>query len=421
LPISGDPQSNGKQEERAIDIQSDPQDILDRCGSGFKMSYSACKTMLERLKELEIVAADGSSLPRPLSTGLRGDLLSMIDRMGFYIGQAEGRGREPEFNVVGGRFLRVTFPPFECQIARISESEYLYALSEFKELPLPANLETGGAMVPTEQVTTVAAATAETTVPVEGVGRVSVVMKSLENAELCFRQKNYVSAMQEILRVLNEYPHNRRALDLAQSILYLCMGDTAEQRIPQMIIQDPLLDPVFAQCSQCRAFWPVNPSLKDMAHVVVMHPVGGVCETCGKVFCRKCAVTDGLFLKCPQCHVQLGVIRTPMGRTRIPRRVEATRKIVQVCIFKEAPEPPNMRSYVQLVLETLVPEALITKDVGIYAETTQGEANQFYALARTMIVKPELDLEKYDVITQDFTDRDGGRGIVLKVYEKEED
>jgi hypothetical protein len=147
--------------------------------------------------------------------------------------------------------------------------------------------------------------------------------------------------------------------------------------------------------------------------------VGGKCETCGKVFCRKCAITDGLFLRCPQCNRQLGIIRTPTARTRIPRKPETGKRIVQVCIFKEAPEPANMRSYVQLVLETLVPEALITKGVGIYAETTRGEANQFYVLARTMIVKPQLDLKKYDVITQNFTDKDGGRGMILKVYEKE--
>jgi len=392
---------------------------LDRCSSGFKMSYSACKTVLERLKELEIVSADAPSLPRPLSTGLRGDLLSMIDRMGFYIRQAEGQGHVAKFNMIDGKFLRVTCSPFECQIAKISDNEYIYALG-YEEPSLPAKEGTSEATAPTKQGITVPTATEEVAGPAEGVRKVSIAKRSLKNAELYFSQRNYVLAMEEILKVLNEYPHNRSALHLAQKILYICMSDIAEQKIPQIIIQDPLLDPIFAQCSQCRAFWPVNPLLKDVANTVVTHPVGGICGTCGKVFCRRCAVTDGLFLKCPQCQVQLGVIRTPTGRTRISRIVEATKKIVQVCIFKEAPEPPNMRSYVQLVLETLVPEALITKGVGIYAETTQGEANQFYALARTMIVKPQLDLKKYDVITQNFTDKDGGRGIVLKVYEKEE-
>jgi len=402
-----------------MDLESDPQDIRDRCSSGSKMSYSACKTVLERLKELEIVPADASSLPRPLSTGLRGDLLSMIDRIGFYVRQAESQGHVAKFNTIDGRFLRVTCPPFECQIAKISDNEYIYALG-YEEPSLPAKEETLEAKVPAEQGITVPMATGEVGAPAEGVGKIGIAKRSLENADLYFSQRNYVSAMEEILKVLNEYPHNRSALDLAQSILYICMSDNAEQKIPQIIIQDPLLDPVFAQCSQCRAFWPVNPFLKDTDHIVVTHPVGGICGTCGKVFCRRCAVTDGLFLKCPQCQVQLGVIRTPTGRARIPRTVETTKKIVQVCIFKEAPEPPNMRSYVQLVLETLVPEALITKGVGIYAETTRGEANQFYAMARTMIAKPQLNLEKYDVITQDFTDKDGGRGIVLKVYEKEE-
>lgn len=418
LSISDEPQNKGKKKERTINLQSDPKDILDNCSSGFKMSYSACKTMLERLKELEIVAADAPSLPRSLSTGLRGDLLSMIDKIGFYIGQAESQGRAIGFNVVGGIFLRVSCPPFECQITKISDNEYLYA-PECKESSPLAKVETLEAAVPTEQGTTVPMETEEVAGFGEGVGKISVAKRSLDNAELYFSQRNYVSAMEKILKVLNEYPRNRSALDLAQNIVYLCMSDTAGQKIPQMIIQDPLLDPIFAECSLCRAFWPVNPLLKDMADVVVTHPVGGKCETCGKVFCRKCAITDGLFLRCPQCNRQLGIIRTPTGRTRIPRKPETGKRIVQVCIFKEAPEPANMRSYIQLVLETLVPEALVTKDVGIYAETTHGEANQFYVIARTMIVKPQLDLEKYDVITQNFTDKDGGRGMVLKVYEKE--
>jgi hypothetical protein len=418
LSISDQPQSKRKKEERAMNLQSDPKDILERCNSDFKMSYSACKTMLERLKELEIVAVDAPFLPMSLSTGLRGDLLSMIDRIGFYIRQAESQGHAIEFNVVGDIFLRVTCGSCEYQIARVSDNEYLYSLGG-KEAPPLAKVETSEATVPIEHGTTVPMETEEVAGLAEGVGKVSAAKRSVDNAKLYFSQRNYVSAMEEILKVLNEYPRNRSALDLAQSIVYLCMSDTAAQKIPQMIIQDPLLDPIFAECSQCRAFWPVNPLLKDMAHVVVTHPVGGKCETCGKVFCRKCAITDGLFLRCPECNRQLGIIRTPMGRTRIPRKPETGKRIVQVCIFKEAPEPANMRSYVQLVLETLVPEALTTKDVGIYAETTPGEANQLYVLARTMFVKPQLDLEKYDVITQNFTDKDGGRGMVLKVYEKE--
>lgn len=411
-----------KKKRQVMNLDSDPQEILSKCHSSSMMSYSSCKKMLGKLKELEILTIGAPSLTKFLSTGLKGDLLSMIDKVGSHIRQAEDRGHLAEFNAVDGKFLHVTCHPFECTIAKISENEYLYTLSEYQERHPLTKEETPETDSQTIQEATLAAPTQEVEKVVEipeGAGKISAVQRSLENADLYFTQKNYISAMEEILKVLNEFPHNRRALDLAQTILYLSMSETAEQKIPQMVIQDPLLDPVFAQCSQCRAFWPVNPFLKDMPHTIVTHPVGGTCQTCGKVFCRKCAITDSLFLKCPVCHIQLGVIRTPTGRTRVLREVETGKRIVQVCIFKEAPEPYNMRSYVQLVLEALVPEALRTKDVGIYAETTHGEANQFYALARMMIVKPQLDLDKYDVITQNFTDKDGGRGIILKVYEKE--
>ena len=241
--------------------------------------------------------------------------------------------------------------------------------------------------------------------------------EKLKTAGDYFDQRKYNKAMIELIHVLSEDPENKAARELAQSILSICMVKNPPERLKDEITYDSVLDPLFAACDKCGKFWAVNPVLKDVASVTVFNPIGGACSKCHKVYCAACArQKDNLV--CPDCSESLVSITRPNGRSKKTKKHNQTdTKIRYVLVFKEPPEPIDIKRYSRLVLETLCPEAL-QEGVRMYAETANGPVDQMYALARAMYVKPELDLKRYDVFTQSFTDKDGGRGLILKVYEK---
>jgi hypothetical protein len=84
-----------------------------------------------------------------------------------------------------------------------------------------------------------------------------VVKTRLEAGRRLFSDHRYNAAMDEIMAVLDVYPQNRDALDLAGTILYLCSSVNSQERIRPSISDDPLLDGLFSQCNRCRR-WVVS-------------------------------------------------------------------------------------------------------------------------------------------------------------------
>jgi tetratricopeptide repeat protein len=252
-------------------------------------------------------------------------------------------------------------------------------------------------------------------------GSVPVIKTRLDAGRRLFSDKRYSAALEEVIAVLDIDPKNVEALDLAGTILYLCADAHSQERIRPSVSEDPLLDPLFSQCSRCHSYWPGNPMLKHLGgQQAVINPIGGRCPRCQKVWCRKCAHGE-MSLQCPECRVAVHILKEPSGRKRgllkPPKHPDLVLR--QVCIFKAPPKPRNLNSYATMVLDALCPEAFRV-DAGIHVRTGEEgnklEAATAYAVARWMANGFKVDSEL--TFRETFTDSDGGKGIILTFYER---
>lgn len=77
------------------------------------------------------------------------------------------------------------------------------------------------------------------------------------------------------------------------------------------LMDEPLLDTIFCQCTQCRHCWLLPPKVPPLRNI---HVLGAHCSNCDRVLCSKCTTftSEG---KCP-CRASLHPIRKPNGRSR---------------------------------------------------------------------------------------------------------
>lgn len=250
-------------------------------------------------------------------------------------------------------------------------------------------------------------------------GSLPLIKTRLDTGRRLFSDKRYSAAMDEAIGVLDIDPQNSEALDLAGTILYLCASAQSQERIRPSVSEDPLLDSLYNQCSRCHRCWPGNPMLKDFGgQQVVMNPAGGRCPRCQKVWCRECARSD-MRLSCPECRVELNLLKDPSGRKRglkSPKRPDLALR--QICIFKAPPKPRNPTSYTTMTVDALCPEAFHS-DAEIYFHTgeegTNEEAATQSAVARWMSKGIKVPFDT--TYRETFTDADGGKGIMLTLYE----
>jgi hypothetical protein len=243
------------------------------------------------------------------------------------------------------------------------------------------------------------------------------LQESIDKAESAFQEKDYNSALKYLIKVLDISPENNIAHDLTMNIIYLGMGSGSPFPISKGLLSDPILDPFFAECANCQRFWAVNPFFKKAASLTVLNPVGGICVQCNKVLCRNCIKSINGIITCPDCGKRVSPLKIPNGRTRNVNIQSSKNKPCAVLLFKSQPAPPVMKSYFQMVLEVLCPEALLS-ETDLYAETTPDKIDQTYALIKTMSIRPDLNSSTHNFVTERFTDKDGGNGILMKIYDK---
>jgi hypothetical protein len=247
---------------------------------------------------------------------------------------------------------------------------------------------------------------------------IRVIEAHLTAARRHSSEHRYNAALDEIMAVLDVYPKNREARDLAQIILYLGSSARAEERLRPGIGEDPLFDSLFNQCNRCHRSWPGNPMYKDVEHLTVTNPVGGRCPACGRVWCRQCA--DGqTFLSCPECHEQLEIIREPAGRRRGlgPAR-HPDLKLLQAFVFKAPPEPRRASSYISIVLDALCPE-FFQSGASIHFNTGEAGADDGAAIAYSYAyaMSKGIECSAEHTFVERFSDADGGQGVLVTLYE----
>ena len=114
----------------------------------------------------------------------------------------------------------------------------------------------------------------------------------INEAQNLFSANKYNDAMDQVIAVLDYQSENEDALNLAASIMLLGLRGSSEDPIRSSISNDPLLDNLFNQCNSCHRTWPGNPMYSLMENVFVTNPAGGRCPNCKKVWCRSCASSD---------------------------------------------------------------------------------------------------------------------------------
>jgi hypothetical protein len=125
-----------------------------------------------------------------------------------------------------------------------------------------------------------------------------------------FDEVPWQDVLNRIIGILSEDQGNVKVRDQASWALH---GHLDE--IDPSVIASPLLDSVFAQCSNCTACWLPDPTLAMGGVGIVTNPTGGKCNRCGLVFCARCYGTS---LTCTRCHQPLGAVTNANGRTRPP-------------------------------------------------------------------------------------------------------
>lgn|GEM_PF-4656537 len=226
-------------------------------------------------------------------------------------------------------------------------------------------------------------------------------------------------AMKLVLSIMEEAPGNADVSSLAETILY-----AGYNQLGWMLINDPLLDPYFAQCARCGTFWPINPMYKMAAGLHISNPAGGKCDECGTVLCRNCAINNSGSLSCPNHGARTPIMKAvlyPTGRKRKVSPRSSVKKLAHAIILRQPPEPPRMAGFVLTILEAACSEAL-TDGGEISCRIYPGEVNEtavatYLMLQQTMSGWPNyLDSAKYEVNYGNFTDPDGGTSAVIRVY-----
>jgi ribosomal protein S27E len=92
--------------------------------------------------------------------------------------------------------------------------------------------------------------------------------------------------------------------------------------------------------------------------------------------------------------------------------------VAYVLVTKQGSKPRDDSWYVEQVLKALIPEALTTPDVKIKMLWGTGVVNDYLAAALVMKYFGTLDLEKYEIVLHDFSDADGDKGTLIKIYHK---
>ena len=252
---------------------------------------------------------------------------------------------------------------------------------------------------------------------------VSNINTKLREAEKLAQGGNPNEGMKIILQILENDNKNKEALESAKLIVGI-----EHDKIYNSILSDPLLDPIFAQCAKCGRTWSINPLFAQMnkSRLFVTNAIGGICPKCKNVYCRECAEKKGGHLACPNHRFgkpNLDILTIPNGRlNRYRAQRSRPKRLAHVVIFCYSPGPPRLPGYVQIILENMCSEAFTDRSrisAEIYDEIDITTVMAFLSVRGQINGWPDyLNQEKFEIYTNDFEDPDGGKGLLVTVYEK---
>src|SRR5947207_1904753 len=89
------------------------------------------------------------------------------------------------------------------------------------------------------------------------------------------------------------------------------------QKIPDWLLAEAFLDPIWCQCDVCSSQWLIPPLyLYEHAGHYPRPELGAQCSSCQRVLCSTCTATIGSNTRCSSCGGTFSSIAKPNGRKR---------------------------------------------------------------------------------------------------------
>jgi hypothetical protein len=208
-------------------------------------------------------------------------------------------------------------------------------------------------------------------------------------AEQCSREYRDATALRHVLAALAAAPRDKALLELAAVVAHSGMSvgrhhlaAARGENVDDALILDPLLDPIFCQCTyraaqqtddagqasrpgiddRCRRFWvPLGILAAGARNLRVLNMAGGRCPKCHNVFCREHFAhaqlgVDSSRPLCPYDRTPLEPVIHPNGRGA-QRIARASHPVRLVRVLREGPLPPDA-PYIAAAIEALAPGSL---------------------------------------------------------------
>src|SRR3990167_4033487 len=251
----------------------------------------------------------------------------------------------------------------------------------------------------------------------------NTIEKDLSMALSQAQNQEFNQSIKLILGVLSKDPENKQALRYAGMVLQPAMTKQNINKLDSSLLDSPLLNPVFAQCGNCRVFWVPDPWL---ASASVLNPIGGKCSRCAAIFCRSCFKVIDSSIHCPQCGIKLDAVSEPNGRKQQSSSAQPTHPSPDVLIVIVDLMPPDEASrfvngLVRYMNIALKPETKVL--IRQFADAKNLKNVIGYTVGCTYPLKQQLgwDFETDETIFQDFSAQSSSGAIsghVAFLYKK---
>ncbi|TET32073.1 MAG: hypothetical protein E3J72_20295 [Planctomycetota bacterium] len=218
----------------------------------------------------------------------------------------------------------------------------------------------------------------------------------LPKASGAVERGDFNEALEHLREAMKVAPDDEEVCDLAAMILFRAAREP--EKIKKELLEDYRFDQFFSECSECGRTWIPNP----IAASDKVSEEGGVCKSCGRVYCAQCAAEGGE--ACKACESELAVPMGPTGRTsKGPVETEGLKKVL---LLHEAPKfgQPDLNR----MLSELRPELKIrgVKFALFPQKKWPDQVEQQVAmLAQKHAAGTDLSRLRHEVLTDPGTDR----------------
>ncbi len=236
-------------------------------------------------------------------------------------------------------------------------------------------------------------------------------------------ETRFRSALKHLTTVLSVYPDHARALQSAETVLYMAMGrarnaDAAEPLSTTELL-DPRLDSVFCSCDAhgCSTSWISSHAIiGDFKHTAISGPIGGACSNCGAYTCRKHLAFGKGVVVCPHCGGKLDFSPPPNGRKAPRQTLRLNKPVIHAVLLREGPLPIEP-SFVDQILTYQAPD--IREDKASIRGFATGEwPHDPMGLGAALLARDHPEYLGNDFLVRSFSGytQDGIRWALVKVF-----